>query len=159
MEDSEIVALYWARDQQAISESADKYGTYCTSIARNILESPEDAEVCVSDTWFRAWNAMPPQRPSVLQAFFLEMGMKEHTVSYYASFTQGVYLVFSLLFAGAADRCRKTKRASTLLFFANGLSLLFQMTLCLLPESSYLFCVAAFAIGAVVNISLQTFWW
>ena len=70
MEDSEIVALYWARDQQAISESADKYGTYCASIARNILESPEDAEECVSDTWFRAWNAMPPQRPDILSAFF-----------------------------------------------------------------------------------------
>ncbi len=70
MEDSEIVALYWARDQRAITESADKYGAYCASVARNILESPEDAEECVSDTWFRAWNAMPPQRPSLLSAFF-----------------------------------------------------------------------------------------
>ena len=90
---------------------------------------------------------------SVLQAFFLEMGMKEHTVSYYASFTQGVYLVFSLLFAGAADRCRKTKRASTLLFFANGLSLLFQMTLCLIPEKPSVFCLTAFAVGALINVS------
>ena len=65
MEDTEIVALYWARDQRAITESEDKYGTYCASIARNILGSPEDAEECVSDTWFRAWNAMPPQRPSL----------------------------------------------------------------------------------------------
>ncbi len=90
---------------------------------------------------------------SVLQAFFLETGMTEHTVSYYASFTQGVYLVFSLLFAGAADRCRKTKRASTLLFFANGLSLLFQMTLCLIPEKPSVFCLAAFAVGALINVS------
>ena len=36
---------------------------------RNIL-GPEDTEECVSDTWFRAWNAMPPQRPSLLSAFF-----------------------------------------------------------------------------------------
>ena len=70
MEDTEIVALYWARDQRAITESGDKYGTYCASIARNILGSPEDAEECVSDTWFRAWNAMPPQRPGLLSAFF-----------------------------------------------------------------------------------------
>ena len=70
MEDTEIVALYWARDQRAITESEDKYGTYCASIARNILGSPEDAEECVSDTWFRAWNAMPPQRPSLLAPFF-----------------------------------------------------------------------------------------
>ena len=70
MEDTEIVALYWARDQRAITESEDKYGTYCASIARNILGSPEDTEECVSDTWFRAWNAMPPQRPSLLAPFF-----------------------------------------------------------------------------------------
>ncbi len=70
MEDSEIVALYWARDQRAITESDGKYGAYCASIARNILGSPEDAEECVSDTWFRAWNAMPPQKPGLLSAFF-----------------------------------------------------------------------------------------
>ena len=69
MEDTEIVALYWARDQRAITESEEKYGTYCASIARNIL-GPEDTVECVSDTWFRAWNAMPPQRPSLLSAFF-----------------------------------------------------------------------------------------
>ena len=70
MEDGEIVALYWARDDRAIRESQEKYGTYCTAIARNILGSPEDAEECVSDTWLRAWNAIPPQRPSRLSAFF-----------------------------------------------------------------------------------------
>ncbi len=70
MEDTEIVALYWARDQRAIAESQDKYGAYCASIARSILRSPEDTEECVSDTWFRAWNAIPPQRPNLLSAFF-----------------------------------------------------------------------------------------
>lgn len=70
MEDSEIISLYWARDQQAITESDGKYGTYCASIARNILGSPEDAEECVNDTWLRAWNAIPPQRPQILSAFF-----------------------------------------------------------------------------------------
>ena len=90
---------------------------------------------------------------SVLQAFFLKMGMAEGTVSYYTSFTQAVFLVFSLLFAGAADRYRRTKRASTLLFFANAAALLFQTALCFLPESSALFCTAAFAVGALVNVS------
>ena len=90
---------------------------------------------------------------SVLQAFFLKMGMAEGTVSYYTSFTQAVFLVFSLLFAGTADRYRRTKSASTLLFFMNAAALLFQTALCFLPESSRLFCAAAFAIGALVNIS------
>lgn len=70
MEDQKIIDLYWARSQQAISESEAKYGAYCRSIARGILDRTEDAEECVNDTWFRAWNAMPPQRPGILSAFF-----------------------------------------------------------------------------------------
>ena len=70
MEDHKIIDLYWARSQQAIAESEAKYGPYCRSIARGILDRAEDAEECVNDTWFRAWNAMPPQRPNILSAFF-----------------------------------------------------------------------------------------
>mgnify|MGYP002611232798 CR=1 FL=1 len=69
MEDSRIIDLYWARLEQAIQETDTKYGGYCRAIAHNILKSVEDSEECVSDTWLRAWNAMPPQRPSVLSAF------------------------------------------------------------------------------------------
>ena len=65
-----IVELYWARSEQAIAESDRKYGRYCLSIARGIVALEEDAEECVNDTWLRAWNAMPPQRPGVLSAFF-----------------------------------------------------------------------------------------
>jgi len=69
MEDTEIVELYWARNEQAIEESDAKYGPLCRSIALRVLESPEDGEECVSDTWLRAWNAMPPRRPTRLGAF------------------------------------------------------------------------------------------
>ena len=48
MEDTHIVQMYWDRNETAISESAMKYGTYCTSIAQNILQNPADAEECVS---------------------------------------------------------------------------------------------------------------
>ena len=70
MEDGTIIKLYWERSQQAIVESEKKYGPYCHTIARRILDREEDAEECVNDTWLRAWNAMPPQRPGVLSAFF-----------------------------------------------------------------------------------------
>ena len=70
MDDHEIIDLYWARSEQAIAESECKYGAFCRSIARNILRQEEDAEECVNDTWFRAWNLMPPQRPGILSAFF-----------------------------------------------------------------------------------------
>ena len=69
MEDHEIVALYWARDEGAIPATAEKYGGYCTCVARNILEDARDAEECVNDTWLGAWNAMPPHRPARLSTF------------------------------------------------------------------------------------------
>lgn len=70
MEDAAIVQLYWDRDQEAITASDRKYGALCRTLSRNILSSREDAEECVNDTWLRAWNAMPPQRPGILSAFF-----------------------------------------------------------------------------------------
>ena len=69
MEDLEIIDLYWQRDASAINESRTKYGGYCTTIANNILHSAEDTEECVNDTWFRAWNIMPPEKPSRLAVF------------------------------------------------------------------------------------------
>lgn len=69
MEDRLIVGLYWQRQEQAIVESQRKYGRFCHRIAENILTLREDAEECVSDTWIRAWNTMPPQKPDSLRAF------------------------------------------------------------------------------------------
>ena len=68
MLDSQIIALYDARDERAIAETAAKYGSFCTSIALNILQNLQDAEECVNDTWLRTWNSIPPARPNVLKA-------------------------------------------------------------------------------------------
>ena len=62
MDDAQIVQLYWDRNEQAIHATSDKYGDYCTSIAKNILGNQEDAEECVNDTYLNAWNAMPPSQ-------------------------------------------------------------------------------------------------
>ena len=69
MEDEKILNLYFSRSEQAIGETASKYGPYCHSIAMHVLENEEDAEECVSDTWFSAWNSIPPKRPSPFSAF------------------------------------------------------------------------------------------
>ena len=69
MEDRDIIELYFARDESAIACTREKYGGYCARIAGNILAVREDAEECVSDTWLRAWNAIPPARPDPLRAF------------------------------------------------------------------------------------------
>ena len=73
MEDTAIIDLYWKRDERAIEETDRKYGNYCYTVADNILRSREDSEECVSDTWLRAWNSMPPQRPSILRAFLAKI--------------------------------------------------------------------------------------
>lgn len=69
MDDKTIVALYWERAEAAIEHSQQKYGKYCFCIADRILHNHQDAEECVNDTWMRAWNAIPPERPTLLQAF------------------------------------------------------------------------------------------
>lgn len=69
MEDEQILSLYFARSEQAIGETHRKYGRYCGKIAFNILLSREDSEECVSDTYLKAWNVIPPRRPSKLQIF------------------------------------------------------------------------------------------
>lgn len=69
MEDRQIVDLYWARSEAAISETAAKYGKYCYSISFRILHSREDSEECVNDAYLSAWKAIPPRRPDKLAAF------------------------------------------------------------------------------------------
>ena len=67
--DHEIVALYHARDEQAIEISQRQCGRYCYTVSMNILHSPPDAEECVNDTWVAAWNSMPPKWPQNLCAY------------------------------------------------------------------------------------------
>ena len=69
MEEKEIIDLYWARSENAIRETAKKYGAFCHSIAFNILANHQDSEECVNDTYLHTWNAIPPRRPSKFGAF------------------------------------------------------------------------------------------
>ena len=69
MNDSEIIELYFQRDEQAIKETDSRYGGLCHHIAYNILNNKEDAEECVSDAYVGVWNAIPPARPDNFMAF------------------------------------------------------------------------------------------
>ena len=73
MEDTQIVDLFFSRDQQAIQQTDKKYGRLCYQIAWNILSSREDAEESVSDTYLSAWNSIPPTRPVLLAAFLAKI--------------------------------------------------------------------------------------
>ena len=69
MEDQQIVDLYFSRSESAITETDRKYGRYCHSIAYNILEDHEDAKEIVNDTYLKAWNTIPPNRPDPLKPY------------------------------------------------------------------------------------------
>lgn len=68
-DDQKIIELYFCRSEQALMETAVKYGRYCTSIAYGILGSREDAQECVSDAYLTAWNAIPPRHPADLGTY------------------------------------------------------------------------------------------
>lgn len=69
MDDSEIIELYFGRNESAIRETDIKYGRLCHKIAYNILNNNEDSEECVNDTYMGVWNAIPPTRPTYFMAF------------------------------------------------------------------------------------------
>ena len=69
MQDSQIVDLFFERDERAIDAVAQKYGRYCYTIAYNILKSKEDADESVNDTYLSAWKRIPPHRPTVLSTY------------------------------------------------------------------------------------------
>ena len=69
MNDDMILNLYWTRSESAVGETAKKYESYCFVIANNILSNKEDAEECVNDTYLKAWESIPPQRPAIFRSF------------------------------------------------------------------------------------------
>ena len=69
MEDNEIVDLFLQRSEDALIECKNKFGGYCHVIANNILHNDRDADECLNDTLLRAWNAIPPAKPSKLKAY------------------------------------------------------------------------------------------
>ena len=69
MDDKSIVDLFWQRNEQAISKTAEKYEPYLRSIAFRILGDPSDTEECVNDTYFSLWKTIPPTIPTILKSF------------------------------------------------------------------------------------------
>lgn len=82
MQDHEIVALYWERSENAITETNSKYGAYCRKIARNIVSTEEDSEECINDTYLSAWNSMPEERPSLLGPYLAAI-VRNHALTLY----------------------------------------------------------------------------
>lgn len=69
LSDTEIISLFQARDETAISAASKKFGSYCGSVVKGIVNNPQDAEECLNDTWMKAWESIPPHQPTNLGAF------------------------------------------------------------------------------------------
>ncbi|MBE6540870.1 MAG: sigma-70 family RNA polymerase sigma factor [Ruminococcaceae bacterium] len=70
MNDTEIIDLFWARSENAITELQTKYDKYARAVAMNILRDPLDTDECMNDSYLGMWNSLPPHRPQILPAFF-----------------------------------------------------------------------------------------
>ena len=71
--DQEIIELYWNKDERAIAETERKYGRFLYKIAYGILKNKSDCEECQNDTYLRAWNAIPPEKPATLRLFLAKI--------------------------------------------------------------------------------------
>ena len=69
MDDEQILALFQARDELALSTVQEKYGNRLKRVARRVLISEDDAEEICNETYLRAWNAIPPACPKSLSAY------------------------------------------------------------------------------------------
>ena len=87
MEDSGIIDLFFQRSETAIENTSKKYGSFLSSIAYRILNSLEDSEEVVDDTYMRAWKAIPPTRPKVLKHFLsrITRNLSLDRLQYYAA--------------------------------------------------------------------------
>ena len=73
MTDSQIIALFWERNEDAIRETDAAYGRKLYAVSDKILRSTQDAEESVSDTYMRAWDTIPPQRPNYFFAYLAKI--------------------------------------------------------------------------------------
>ncbi len=74
MEDDRIVQLFLERNESAIRETAEKYGSRLRAVSYNITGSRETSEECENDTYLEAWNRIPPSEPrNYLYAFLTKI--------------------------------------------------------------------------------------
>lgn len=88
MDDSRLIEKLFARDESALEDFSRLYGSYCRSVAYNILENDADAEECLNDTVLRIWSTIPPQKPSSLKHYAAKIARNLAFDRYRASRTE-----------------------------------------------------------------------
>lgn len=73
MNDDALLSMFFRRDERALAETGEAHGQACRAMAKQLLGSAEDAEECWNDALYRAWNAIPPERPLHLRAYLAKL--------------------------------------------------------------------------------------
>ena len=73
MEDERIIELYFQRNEEAIRQTEAAHGHKLYKLAYGILNSQEDSEESVSDTYLKAWESIPPTRPTYFYAYLAKI--------------------------------------------------------------------------------------
>ena len=68
-----LVQRFLDRDEDVLADVGARYGSYLFTVANNILHNVEESEECVNDTYFSAWQKIPPNRPPVLLTFLAKI--------------------------------------------------------------------------------------
>ena len=113
MEDEEILALIWERDESGLEKLERRYTGFCHTIAHNLLSNGEDAEECVNETFFQVWNKIPPERPEKLKPWLgklvrnnaIKLYRKSHAQKRDAAMTQTLHELEEVLpFSGNLEK-------------------------------------------------------
>ncbi len=73
IDDEKIIDMFFERSEQGIRELDNKYGKICHNLSYNIVNDRQDAEECVNDAYFGAWNAIPPAHPNPLLSYIVKI--------------------------------------------------------------------------------------
>lgn len=73
MEDNKLLELFFDRNEEAIRHTDQAYGRRLHTLAMGIVKNDQDAQECVSDTYLRTWNSIPPQRPKYFFAYLAKI--------------------------------------------------------------------------------------
>ena len=88
LKDHEIIALFFERSEQAITELICKYGAAMKKVSSNILHNRQDIEECMSDTYLHIWNRIPPAKPQNLGAYACKVVRNVCLTRYHANTAQ-----------------------------------------------------------------------
>ena len=91
MNDDDIIALFYDRDEQALTEIQNRFSGKCYCVAWRILKNHEDCEECINETWLRAWRSIPPAYPRNLKMYLLTItrNLAFNTVRYRTAARRG----------------------------------------------------------------------